>query len=163
MRIVLIVEGKTEMAFLPYLRSFLRTRLAGNMPKLEPFPYDGRIPTGNKLKRVVERLLSNAKNPADAVLALTDVYTGSTPPDFADAADAKQQMRGWVGQNDRFYPHAAQHDFEAWLLPFWDAIQQLAGHNRACQAVHRSRSTITTHPHTGSRTFFELGVKADAT
>jgi hypothetical protein len=35
MRIAILVEGKTEMAFKPYLQDFLRTRLAGPMPKLD--------------------------------------------------------------------------------------------------------------------------------
>lgn len=96
MRIAIIVEGKTEKAFKPILHDFLRTRLAGSMPKLDVVPYDGRIPTGNKLKRIVERLLNDAKHPADAVIALTDVYTGTQPPDFESADDAKKKMRGWV-------------------------------------------------------------------
>jgi len=50
MKIALIVEGKTEKAFLPVLRDFLKTRLAGNMPKFTLFSYDGRIPTGDKLR-----------------------------------------------------------------------------------------------------------------
>ena len=74
------------------------------MPKLDPVPYNGRIPTGDKLKRAVERLLDDRKQPADAVIALTDVYTGTTPPQFTDAATAKDQMRRWVGPNDRFFP-----------------------------------------------------------
>jgi len=67
--------------------------------------------------------------PADAVIALTDVYTGTGA--FQSADDAKRKMREWVGVNDRFFPHAAQHDFEAWLLPFWSTIQRLAGHKMA--------------------------------
>ena len=63
------------------------------------------------------------------MIALTDVYTGTN--DFVDAADAKRKMRAWVGNNEKFFPHAAQHDFEAWLLPFWSDIQVLAGHQRA--------------------------------
>jgi Domain of unknown function (DUF4276) len=39
-------------------------------------------------------------------------------------------MQQWVGPINGFYPHAAQHDFEAWLLPYWDDIQRLAHHNR---------------------------------
>jgi hypothetical protein len=35
-------------------------------------------------------------------------------------------MRQWVGDDPRFHPHAAQHDFEAWLLPYWSTIQRLA-------------------------------------
>lgn len=130
MRIAIIVEGETERAFLPHLRSFLQERLAGMMPKLDPVAYDGRIPTGEKLKRVVGRLLNDSKRPADSVIALTDVYTGTRPPQFANASDAKGKMRSWVGDNANFYPHAAQHDFEAWLLPYWADIQRLAGHNK---------------------------------
>jgi len=49
-----------------------------------------------------------------------------------------------VGNNGRFYPHAAQFDFEAWLLPFWSDIQALAGHNKSAppgppEAVNHQR------------------------
>lgn len=98
------------------------------MPKLDPFLYDGRIPKEDKLRRTVEDLLSRGPKPSDAVIALTDVYTGTS--DFTNADDAKAKMRQWVGENKAFYPHAAQYDFEAWLLPFWSDIQRLAGHNR---------------------------------
>lgn len=127
MKIVLLVEGETEKVFLPSLREYLSRRLAGKMPKLKPHPYDGRIPKGEKLRRVVLDCLSKRPEPADAVVALTDVYTGS--PDFVDAADAKAKMKEWTGGDQRFFPHAAQHDFEAWLLPYWPTIQKLARHD----------------------------------
>ena len=75
-----------------------------------------------------ERALLGGRQPADALIALTDVYTGTR--DFTDAADAKTKMRQWVGANNSFHPHVAQHDFEAWLLPYWSDIQRIAGHNR---------------------------------
>ncbi len=128
MKITIIVEGDTEKAFIPHLRRFLETRLAGNMPRLDLLPYDGRVPTGDKLKRMVENLLATGPRASDAVIALTDVYTGTR--EFCDAADAVAKMRQWVGANDKFYPHAAQYDFEAWLLPYWEEIKQLAGSNR---------------------------------
>ena len=130
MRIAIVVEGKTEVVFRQHLQAFLKTRLEGKMPKLDFVPYDGRIPTGEKLRRVVENLLSDKKQPADAVIALTDVYTGRKPPDFADAADAKNKMREWVGPNGKFHSHVSAHDFEAWLLPYWEKIKKLAGSNR---------------------------------
>jgi hypothetical protein len=126
-KITVLVEGRTEKAFMPTLREFLKTRLAGRMPNIDPFPCNGRVYTGAKLRRAVEALLTK-RPPSDAVIALTDVYTGTS--DFTDAADAKRKMREWVGNDDKFYPHAAQHDFEAWLLPFWADIQRLAGSNR---------------------------------
>ena len=94
------------------------------MPRLDPVTCHGRVPTHSDLRKKVGLLLSG-KFPADAVVALTDVYTGTD--EFKDAQDAKDKMRRWVGEESRFYAHAAQHDFEAWLLPFWTDIQRLAG------------------------------------
>jgi hypothetical protein len=124
-KITILVEGKTETAFKPHLRAFLQARLTNRMPRLDPYPYDGRIPKEGKLKRTVETLL---RTDSDAVIALTDVYTGTN--DFLNAADAKAKMRQWVGPEPKFYPHAAQHDFEAWLLPYWEEIRRISGHNR---------------------------------
>jgi hypothetical protein len=124
MKIVVLVEGATEDAFKQKLNDFLKIKLGQQMPKLKFSPQDGRIPKGDKLKRVVENFLSSGY---DAVIALTDVYTGTD--DFKDAADAKTKMREWVGNNPNFHPHAAVHDFEAWLLPYWTTIQKLAKHN----------------------------------
>jgi hypothetical protein len=124
-RIVILVEGATEKALFPALRRFLEPRLEGRMPRLTPDVYDRRLPKEDALRRAVTSLLGSR---ADHVIALTDVYTGSG--DFLDAADAKKKMERWVGPEPRFHPHAAQHDFEAWLLPYWDEILRRAGSNR---------------------------------
>ncbi len=126
MKISILIEGKTELAFKPHLNRFLTSRLAGNMPKIKFISYDGRIPKQDKLKRTVINLLDDGSN---AVIALTDVYTGTD--DFKDAEDAKNKMQQWVGNISQFYPHVAKHDFEAWLLPYWSVIQKLAKHNKA--------------------------------
>jgi hypothetical protein len=126
-KITILVEGKTEQAFRHHLIAFLEPKLSGRMPKLDMFPYHGRIPKGEDLKHRVEKLLGG-RHPSDAVIALTDVYTGTD--DFLNAADAKAKMGKWVGANHLFHPHVAQHAFEAWLLPYWSEIQKLAGHNR---------------------------------
>jgi hypothetical protein len=125
LKITILIEGRTEQAFKVHLIEFLKNRLQGRMPRLDPFPYHGRIPKEDKLRRKVEKLLSTG---TDEVIALTDVYTGTN--DFLNAADAKKKMRDWVGPNEHFHPHVAQYDFEAWLLPYWSDIQKLAGHNR---------------------------------
>lgn len=67
---IILVEGKTEMAFMPSLRDFLKTRLQ-QLPRLDLKPYNGRIPKKEKLKRVVENHLTIDNY--DAVIALTDV------------------------------------------------------------------------------------------
>jgi len=115
------------------------------MPNLDPLPCDGRIPKGSELCRRVTNLL-RGKEAADAVIALSDVYTGSG--DFENASDAKLKMQDWVGNEPRFYPHVALYDFEAWLLPYWPAIQELAGSNRAVPAIHPE---TVNHAHPCSR------------
>lgn len=150
MKIAILIEGKTEKAFLPTLRSFLGPRLA-EMPRLHPILYDGRIPKGDKLRRRVEILLDTY----DAVIALTDVYTGTR--DFLDASDAKAKMAAWVGGNSHFYPHAAQHDFEAWLLPFWPTIQGLAKHNRRAPSAAPEQVNHNNPPSHRIKEIFELG------
>ncbi|MDY6783799.1 MAG: DUF4276 family protein [Cyanobacteriota bacterium] len=124
MKIAILVEGATEVAFKEKLHEFLKSYLKP-MPKLKFIPQSGRIPKEDKLKRVVENLLNN--DGYDAVIALTDVYTGTE--DFENADDAKEKMKKWVDKNPNFYPHTALHDFEAWLLPYWTTIQTLAKHN----------------------------------
>jgi hypothetical protein len=131
-KITILVEGMTEKVFKPVLREFFESRLENRMPQLDMFCCKGRVPKNDDLKRTVESLLNKRPKPSGAVIALTDVYTGAN--DFLDASDAKQKMHQWVGPEDRFYPHAAQHDFEAWLLPYWPTIQKLAGHNRKAPA-----------------------------
>jgi len=143
MKIAILMEGETERVFVPYLRAFLGPRLPGKMPRLLSMKQDGRIPKRDKLKRVVDALLRGANPDADHVIALTDVYTGTN--DFQDAADAKRKMRSWVGPNDRFHPHVAQHDFEAWLLPYWPAVQTLAKHNGTAPAG-KPESVDHAHP-----------------
>src|SRR5208337_1262081 len=125
------------------------------MPRLDPVLYDGRIPTGERLRQDVERLLRSGRAPADAVIALTDVYTGTG--EFQDAGDAKKKMREWVGDNTRFFPHAAQYEFEAWLLPFWGTIQRLAGHNMGAPGGPPEAVNLTRPPSVRIREVFHAG------
>jgi hypothetical protein len=159
LKITVLVEGRTERAFKPHLLEFLKTRLDRRMPNVDFFPYDGRIPTEAKLRRTVEGLLRNGRVPSDAVIALTDIYTGTN--DFSDAEDAKRKMKEWVGKNDNFYPHAAQHDFEAWLLPYWSDIQVLAGHNRGAPAGSPETVNHNRPPSYHIREIFRIGTCRD--
>jgi len=161
-RIAILVEGRTETAFKLHLVAFLQRKLPGRMPKLDFLPYDGRIPTDQKLKRVVENLLSNTKNPANAVIALTDIYTGSNPPEFPTAQDAKNKMRAWVGRETRFHPHVALHDFEAWLLPYWDRIKELTGCNRQPPGTNPERVDHGNSPAYRLKEVFRIGSKTDS-
>jgi hypothetical protein len=123
------------------------------MPKLKFIPHDGRIPKADKLKRIIENLL--VKDDFDAVIALTDVYTGTN--DFQDGADAKAKMREWVGNNPNFYPHVAQYDFEAWLLPYWSRIKDLAKSNKSSPAGLPEKVNHGNPPSYRIKEIFETG------
>ncbi len=153
MKIAILVEGATETAFKQILLDFLKSRLQQRMPKLNLIPYDGRIPKEDKLTRIVNNLLD--KDAYNAVIALTDVYTGTN--DFQDAADAKAKMKAWVGNNPNFYPHAAQYDFEAWLLPYWSTIQRLARHNRSAPGSLPEQVNHNNPPSYRIKEIFEIG------
>lgn len=158
MRIGLLVEGQTEEVFVPHLRTYLASRhLGAAMPKLVSYPQKGRIPTHDKLKRMVHRLLNDGDRSVEFVVALTDVYTGDFPPMYTDAGDAKSKMRQWVGSEPRFYPHAAQYDFEAWLIPYWNSIQKLAEHNQAPPSGNAESVNHGDPPSRRIARIFELG------
>lgn len=156
MNIAILVEGETEMAFKAKLQDFLKSRLNNlnkQMPRLKFIPQNGRIPKEDKLKRIVENLLE--KDGYDAVIALTDVYTGTK--DFVDAEDAKEKMKNWVKNHPKFYPHAAQYDFEAWLLPFWSTIQALSGGNRSAPTGSPEQVNHNNPPSYRIKEIFEQG------
>lgn len=153
MKIAILVEGRTEKVFMPMLRNFLSSHLQ-QMPKLVPIPQSGRIPKEEKLRRVVENLLVG-KDACDAVIALTDVYTGTK--DFENATDAKAKMARWVGNNHKFYPHVAQYDFEAWLLPFWDRIQELAKYKKSPPSGKPEEVNHNKPPSKHIQEIFQLG------
>jgi hypothetical protein len=156
LRIALIVEGQTEKAFLPCLRSFIERRLEKAPPRLQILKQAGRIPKKEKLKKIVDNLLSEG---AGAVIALTDVYTGQR--EFEDAAEAIRKMREWVGENNRFFPHAAQHDFEAWLLPYWERIKSLSGSNHSAPPGKPEAVNHAKPPSTRIAAAYRQGKKRD--
>ena len=155
MKIAILVEGATEAAFKKKLCEFLQSRLEQKMPKLHFIKQNSPIPKERKLKKIVETLLDN--DGYNAVIALTDVYTGK--PDFQDANDAKDQMMRWVDKNPNFYPHTALHDFEAWLLPYWTTIQKLAKHNRSAPSGSPETVNHQQPPSDRIKEIFKIGTR----
>jgi len=68
-------------------------------------------------------------------------------------------MRQWVGPEKRFYPHAAQHDFEAWLLPYWLDIQRLSGTNRSSPSENPESVNHMSPPAQRLAEIFRTGTK----
>jgi hypothetical protein len=90
------------------------------------------------------------------------ILTGTHPPEFIDATDAKNKMRSWVGTEPRFHPHAAQYDFEAWLLPYWQSVQRLAGHNQTAPPGNPETVNHNNPPAHRIKQVFEMGKCRDS-
>lgn len=120
MKIVLLVEGKTETALRDVLKTFLDSRAdKENLARvgLRTKPLDSRLLIPDRVK---DQVAMNLRDPeVVCVVGLIDVY-----PTFPSAQKAKEFLRGAAGPEKRFHAHAAQFDVEAWLLPFWDEICQ---------------------------------------
>jgi hypothetical protein len=71
-------------------------------------------------------------------------------------------MQAWVGNHNNFHPHAAQHDFEAWLLPFWSDIQALAGHKKGAPAGPPEAVNHSRPPSYYIREIFRVGPRREA-
>lgn len=127
-KIAIIVEGKTEETALKEpLNRYLKKQL-GEKPlsSIKLINFEGLLFV-ERLKRYVKHLLESY----DYVVALTDVLINEDNPPFANAAEAKQKLREIIGDETRFHPHAAQHCFEAWLIPYWHVIQAKSGTTKA--------------------------------
>jgi hypothetical protein len=154
MKISLIVEGQTEKVFVPKLRDHLQALLPREMPTLHSVPQNGRIPVGYKLDKLVNSLLQKGKTPSDHVIAITDVY-----PDYSNATDAKAALRQSVTDKNRFHPHAAQYEFEAWLLPYWGRIREISGHNQSPPGNNPETVNKNNPPSNRIKDAYRLGQK----
>ena len=149
MKIVLLVEGGTEKAFINHLRTFINRRLPPDQsPKLKAVCFNGEIERGAKLERAVRGQFANG---ADYVIGLTDVY-----PKFNSAAEAKALLTS-EARDDRFRAHAAQYDFEAWLLPFWKTIQKRSKTNAQPFAANPETVNGTKPPSKRLRELYAKG------
>lgn len=133
LKIVLLVEGKTETAVNEVLKKFLDAQAAlQGRPRvgLKTKPLDSKLLNAQRLRDQVALSLRDSE--VVCVVGLIDVYPG-----FASAHDAKRFLRLAVGTNPQFHAHAAQFDLEAWLLPFWQDI---------CQKLHIQRQPPGGNP-----------------
>jgi hypothetical protein len=123
--IVLLVEGETETVLKEHLKQFLDERAAAEgQPKVALRAKDIMTLSAERLCRRIALELGDPQ--VTAVIGLVDVY-----PNFSSAREAKDFLRQTAGGNPRFYPHAAQYEVEAWILPYWKDICRRVGVQRA--------------------------------
>jgi hypothetical protein len=128
--IVLLVEGATEDAFVSALKEFLDPRcVAAGRPRVRLRP----VVTEHLRERDLKlRVWGNLKrSDVLGVIALMDVKCAGRPRQFADAAETIAYLRSVAPDEPRYRPHAAQFDFEAWLLPYWGDICRRVGRKQA--------------------------------
>ncbi|MCX7012395.1 MAG: DUF4276 family protein [Candidatus Sumerlaeota bacterium] len=119
--IVLLVEGKTEKAIRESLRAFLDIRCSeAERPRVG---LRSKEMSSNLLneKKLRDQVANNLENPdVLGVIALIDVVCSGRS--FSNAEEAIRFLRERAPNDPRFRAHAAQFDFEAWLLPYWKEI-----------------------------------------
>ncbi len=117
MKIVVLCEGRTEVAIKQGLHEFINRRTASSTRLgIALRSLDGSV-FRKKLARLVG-LHASDRN-VQGIIALTDVY-----PDFRNASEARQELVRIVADagKDKFRAHAAQFETEAWIMPFWEEI-----------------------------------------
>jgi hypothetical protein len=136
--IVLLAEGRTEVALREPLKAFLDARAAAEgHPKVALRIKDILTLNPGKLRARIRNELASMD--VTAVIGLIDVY-----PNFSTAAEARGFLCEAAGDTPRFYAHSAQYDVEAWLLPYWDDICRRLGVSRPApgsqpELVNRTR------------------------
>ena len=124
MTVVLLVEGSTEKTLTDKLKEHLDQRAESRgLPRVALRAVKIKSIEPHALGQQI-RLQLQTQNTTD-VVGLIDVF-----PHFTDALAAKTFLREAAeraGVNQHFYPHAAQYDVEAWLLPYWNDICRRIG------------------------------------
>ena len=119
MTIILLVEGETERSLTEKIREFLNTHSQlHQQPRVALQTRKIKSIAPNALGRQINLELQNPR--VTAVVALIDVF-----PKHQNAEEAKQFLQNaarCAGVTANFFPHAAQFDVEAWLLPYWGDI-----------------------------------------
>jgi hypothetical protein len=138
--IVLLVEGDTEKAVKEPVKHFLDERaVAEGRPKVALRVKATMTPSLSKLRGRIRLELSDPQ--VIAVVGLINVY-----PNFHSAEEAKAFLRQAAENTPRFYPHAAQYDVEAWLLPYWDAICKRLGVRQNAPGPHPEEVDLSSPP-----------------
>ncbi len=117
MKVVVLCEGKTEAALRTALAGFVNRHATDARGGIATKPVPGKL-AGQKFRTQVR--LNCAQSDVLGVIGLTDVYGV-----FESGAQAKQALQetiAGIGNAEKFRPHVAQFELEAWLMPFWDEI-----------------------------------------
>lgn len=123
MRIVLLMEGFTELYLPPFLKRWLDPRLAPRTIRISPVRYNGY---GAYLRDVRQRVQIHLQSPVTlAVFGLLDLHHLVLPVPYPRNASraqriafARNQITGLIAPGDRarFHQCFAAQETEAWLL-----------------------------------------------
>ena len=147
-RIILLVEGETEVALRDALKTFLDeacTKAGKPKVRLVPRPEGSDLFHAAKGRRIVDSALS--EHDVTGVVALIDVKAPPTKNrrSFQTADDALDWLRA-LSSDSRYRGHVALHDFEAWLLPYWDDICKRLKRHQAAPGPNPERVNLDSPP-----------------
>ena len=161
-QIVVLCEGRTEKALQPLIKAFLDGQcVAAGQPRVRLTMVDAGgasdLLSAKSLPKLVEKHLCAA----DVVGLVVLVDVKAPPPHvFPSAAAAITHLKGILPADPRVHAHAAQHDVEAWLLPFWEIAQKKAGHRKANPGRHPEKVNHDHPPSWHLEELYRLGGKS---
>lgn len=130
-RVVILCEGPSDEKILEVL--FQNVKLSHIVPSFQPL--DGA--TQFKEQKIRSRVCNSLKIPGIlAVFALVDLkgFPVNYPKDVTSYIDrakfVKEHLKDFLSglsESDRFYPHVAVHDIEAWILADKAAVTNYFG------------------------------------
>lgn len=139
--IYLLVEGRTELALKQLLADDIKA-LGVQGVGLKVITLKGK----ERLLKEARVLVRNCLTKADWVFALVDLHPGDATP-----GGARKRLVEAVAHEhrERFRPHVAVHDIEAWMLASWDALCQVAGcRDLKCKYPNPETVDDVNHPKT---------------
>ncbi len=159
--IVVLCEGATEKSLKDVLKNFLDEKCKEaekDRVRLTLVSVNGasELLKVDRLSALVNNHLK--RSGVMAVVGLLDVV-GPSGRRFKDGGEAIKTLKALLPDEKRFHAHAAQHDLEAWLLPYWDTAQKKAGHKKALPGPNPEKVNHDHPPSWHLQELFRLGGK----
>jgi len=161
-QIVVLCEGRTERALQPFIKTFLDGQCAASgKPRMGLNMVDAGGASDLLSAKSLPKLVANHLGAADVVGLVVLVDVKAPPPHvFPNAGAAIAYLKTILPADPRVHAHAAQHDVEAWLLPFWEVAQKKAGHRKASPGKNPEKVNHDHPPSWHLQELYRLGGKS---
>jgi hypothetical protein len=161
-RIVVLCEGRTEKALQQHIKAFLDGECGdAGRSKVRLTMVDAGGASDLLSAKALPKLVEKHMSTSDVLGLIVLVDVKAPPPHaFPNAEATIAHLKSILPADSRLHAHAAQHDVEAWLLPFWETAQRKAGHRKSSPGRHPEAVNRDHPPSWHLQELFRLGGKS---